>query len=164
MTIELHSEAQVRLELSGIIDIQRTNAISRITSFLNYLRATIQGNYLVTGLGTNWLTEIVYLDGIIEGTAGKSVVYPTFPLYYLFCSSSSLLIAATLPPLSSSSISYSRRIQMKALPNSTIVKGFYTGCTPLEALLQSTLDCLYETECLLFLTNYFPDLNQVCRG
>ncbi len=46
--------------------------------------------------------------------------------------------------------------------NSEVVNGFFGGCTPLEALLPSTLDCLYDTECLQLLIKYFPALSQVC--
>ena len=45
--------------------------------------------------------------------------------------------------------------------NSTLVKGFFTGCLPFESLLQTTLDCLYEIDCLNLLNNNFPSLNQV---
>ena len=44
--------------------------------------------------------------------------------------------------------------------NLGIVKGFFAACTPLEALLKSTLDCLYEINCLQLLTEYFPSMNQ----
>ena len=46
--------------------------------------------------------------------------------------------------------------------NSTLVKGFFTGCMPFESLLHTTLDCLYEIDCLQLLNNHFPSLNQVC--
>ena len=42
-----------------------------------------------------------------------------------------------------------------------MVDGFFAGCTPLEPLLPSTLDCLYDSQCLLLLRDYFPSLNQV---
>ena len=45
-------------------------------------------------------------------------------------------------------------------PNATIVKGFFAACTPLEAILQSTLDCLYDIPCLLLLTEHFPSIRQ----
>jgi hypothetical protein len=49
------------------------------------------------------------------------------------------------------------------IPNiSAIVDGFFGGCTPLDALLSSTLDCLYNINCLKLLVDYFPALNQVC--
>ena len=42
-----------------------------------------------------------------------------------------------------------------------VVPGFVGACTPLEALLQAKLVCLYLTECLAKLINYFPKLAQV---
>lgn len=45
--------------------------------------------------------------------------------------------------------------------NSTLIKGFFTGCNPFESLLQTTLDCLYEIDCLQLLNNNVPSINQV---
>jgi hypothetical protein len=45
--------------------------------------------------------------------------------------------------------------------NATLVDGFFSGCTASKALLQSTLDCLYNIQCIELLINYFPALNQV---
>ncbi|UJR19904.1 hypothetical protein I4U23_023036 [Adineta vaga] len=45
-------------------------------------------------------------------------------------------------------------------PNTTLIKGFYGACTPIEAILASTFDCLYDIECLTLLSEYFPNLNQ----
>ena len=162
--MQLLSEMQVQQELNGIVDIQRSNAFSRIISFLNYLRTTIQGNYLVTGLGTNWLVEIVYFNATTDATVGTSVKYYIPPINTLTCSSRNVLIAASLPPFSNIPINYIRRSNMQALPNSTIVQGFFTGCTPMEALLQSTLGCLYERSCVQLLLTYFPNLNRVCTN
>ncbi|CAF1313697.1 unnamed protein product [Adineta ricciae] len=44
--------------------------------------------------------------------------------------------------------------------NSTLIKGFFGGCTPFQALLHSTLDCLYDIECIHLLIKYFPNLNR----
>ncbi|CAF1387351.1 unnamed protein product [Adineta steineri] len=38
--------------------------------------------------------------------------------------------------------------------------GFYAACTPLEAILLSTLDCLYQMECLQVLNKYFPKISE----
>ena len=132
-------------------------------SFLNYLRATIQGDYLVTGLGTNWLIQLTKYNQWTSLTVGTAVKIFLDPVSFITCSSRNLIIAATLSPLSNTSISFSQRTRLQALPNSTTVKGFFTGCTPLEAFLQSTFECLYENECLQIWLKYFPELNQVCR-
>ncbi|CAF1509726.1 unnamed protein product [Adineta ricciae] len=44
------------------------------------------------------------------------------------------------------------------------VTGFLTSCTVLEAVRNSQLDCLYDIDCLKFMLNYFPDLNQTRRN
>jgi hypothetical protein len=45
---------------------------------------------------------------------------------------------------------------------SALVDGFFGACTPLDAVLASTFDCLYNINCLNLFTTYFPGLNQVC--
>jgi hypothetical protein len=48
-------------------------------------------------------------------------------------------------------------------PNaSAMVSGFFGGCTPFDAVLTSTFDCLYNVSCLEVFADYFPALNQVC--
>jgi len=48
-------------------------------------------------------------------------------------------------------------------PNaSAMVDGFFGGCIPFDAILASTLDCLYNINCLEAFSDYFPALHQVC--
>ena len=44
---------------------------------------------------------------------------------------------------------------------SATINGFYGACNPLDAVLASTLDCVYNITCLRSITDYFPDLNHV---
>lgn len=39
------------------------------------------------------------------------------------------------------------------MTSSTRISGLYVGCTPLDALMQSTLECFYQYQCLLQLFN-----------
>lgn len=41
------------------------------------------------------------------------------------------------------------------------IDGFFMGCTPFESILQATLDCLYEIQCIQLLNDYFPSLKEV---
>lgn len=41
------------------------------------------------------------------------------------------------------------------------VPGFVASCTPLEAILQATFVCLYETKCIETLIPHFPRLNEL---
>ncbi len=43
------------------------------------------------------------------------------------------------------------------------VPGFLVGCYPLEALLQSTLECLYDVECIQKLKNMYYRMNMTTR-
>ncbi len=42
------------------------------------------------------------------------------------------------------------------------ISGFFGGLKPLDALLISTLDCLYDITCLELLVKHFPAVGQVC--
>lgn len=47
-------------------------------------------------------------------------------------------------------------------PNaSAMIDGFFGGCTPLDALLAATFDCLHNIDCLKQFSNHFPNLDQV---
>ena len=50
---------------------------------------------------------------------------------------------------------------MKQYNASEMVIGFFGGCYVMDALLASTLDCLYNNSCLERFPNYFPSLNKV---
>ena len=47
-------------------------------------------------------------------------------------------------------------------PNaSAMIDGFFGGCTPLNALLETTFDCLHNINCLKQFRDYFPNVNRV---
>ncbi|CAF1649187.1 unnamed protein product, partial [Adineta ricciae] len=159
IAIELLSEAQIRQEVNAIIAFEKISASSRMTTLLNYTRTTIQGNFFVSALGTNWIIGTEYsFDGYSPFLIAMPVSLQVPNWETMLCSQGIASVEATLPPLSNDSIDYFRRAEMTPLDNSTIVHGFFVGCTPLEALLQSTLHCLYDSECLDLLFDYFPNL------
>ncbi|CAF1165707.1 unnamed protein product [Adineta ricciae] len=159
IAIELLSEAQIRQEVNAIIAFEKISASSRMTTLLNYTRTTIQGNFFVSALETNWIIGTEYsFDGYSPFLIAMQVSLQVPNWETMLCGQGIASIEATLPPLSNDSIDYLRRAEMTPLDNSTIVHGFFVGCTPLEALLQSTLNCLYDLECLDLLFDYFPNL------
>ncbi|CAF0734638.1 unnamed protein product [Adineta steineri] len=100
-------------------------------SFLNSLqiiRGLMQGNGFVSAYSTNWyyITKNINLDSMLFFK----------PQYY----GSDMCNCATLSTCTQSSTPY--------------IKGYLVGCTPLESLLQSTLECLYEQSCIDLLTTY----------
>jgi len=50
---------------------------------------------------------------------------------------------------------------LRDTPDSVKINRFFVGCLPFEALLQSTLDCLHDRNCLQVFSKYFPNFNQI---
>ncbi|CAF1040115.1 unnamed protein product [Adineta ricciae] len=93
---------------------------------LELLRSLTQGNGLVSLFSTNW-----YLQ-----TYNVSYAAPIYfhPQIYGNCS------CATSSACTQPSVPF--------------ISGYLVGCTPLESLLQSTLECLYDQSCIDLLTFY----------
>ena len=165
VSIYLLHPSQVQLEVDATINLFEVILSSQINSFLNYLRITTQANYLVSALNTNFLVGAT--TGIDIELVGAMVTYGQWSTIGL--NLSSYMPCATDNPKSSVGF-----LQMAVPVNlgahyqweepqsdSPIVNGFYAGCTPFEALLSSTLDCLYDIVCLRLLNEQFPGLQQV---
>ncbi len=156
---------KVRFEVNGTHELFKNSISNRIISLLNYLRITTQANYLVSALNTNLLVTVQDMTETYVVLLRQIYYLPT---YDRFLNVPKLQCGIANPTSETSFFALSREDSWamhyewyKPEPNSSIVSGFYAGCTPLEALLQSTLDCLYDIECLELLLDYFPSLDQV---
>ncbi|CAF4140026.1 unnamed protein product, partial [Adineta steineri] len=161
VTTYLLNDTQIEFEVNSTTESFKNSASARIIMFLNYLRTTVRENYLVSALNTNLITGI-------SSNSKYTLRVAAFPVYYksasgdiVLCNQGNPTSAATLNPLLNGSVILERIREFESMPNSTIVSGFFAACTPLKALLQSTLDCLYEIECLQLLSDYFPPLNHM---
>ena len=97
--------------------------------FLNNLqlvRGMTQSNALMSLYSTNWYP-------ILNNPQDGSTVYMQ-PQFYGECNC-----------LTSSSCTQ---------PSAPYIQGYLVGCTPLEALLRSSIQCLYDQACVDLLTNY----------
>ncbi|CAF1303056.1 unnamed protein product [Adineta steineri] len=112
---------------ASLIEFQSTLPNSFLNS-LQIIRGLTQGNGFVSAYSTNWY---YVTKNINEG----SMLYLK-PQYY----GSDMCNCATSSTCTQSSTPY--------------IKGYLVGCTPLESLLQSTLECLYEESCIDLLTTY----------
>jgi len=153
--------------VDGTVAFYQSSISTRIISFLNYLRTTVLANYLVSALNTNLLIDIS--GGPNQYTAlGWQVTYTYDTVdrpgttVYMTCSNQNPILPVSFYSLPQDNLDFVHAYGFMPLPNATIVSGFFGGCTPLESLLQSTLDCLYDINCLQLLLNYFPSLEQVC--
>ncbi|UJR18487.1 hypothetical protein I4U23_005393 [Adineta vaga] len=76
------------------------------------------------------------------------------------CSNTNATSEVGFLSISENSLYEIRQTWSKPRSNESLVSGFFTGCTPLEAVLRSTLDCLYKIQCLELLKNKFPGINE----
>ncbi|CAF0999622.1 unnamed protein product [Adineta steineri] len=162
ITTYLLTDTQIQFEVNSTTESFKNSASARIVKFLNYLRTTARGNYLVSALNTNLIVGIFFSSDMGFYTVASQIIYNSTTGDSLTCNSDNPTSAATLNPLLNDSVPLERIKIFESMPNSAIVSGFFAACTPLEALLQSTLDCLYEIKCLQLLSGYFPALNHVC--
>ncbi|CAF1195251.1 unnamed protein product [Adineta steineri] len=139
VTIYLLPDTQVEYEVNGTVKSFKNSASARMIMFLEYFRSTIQGNYLISALNTNLIVTLTphFMADPIP-TIDSTYYIPAFG-YLLDCSTDNPIIAATLNPVINESDPVYLRFNFAYLPNSKIVSGFFAGCTPLEALLRSSI-------------------------
>lgn len=146
------------------------NSLStEIVSFLNYIRVYVRGNFLASALNTN----------LVLGTYFYRNQYAVYQLQTqftpdttIFIRTTETMLCGTQNPISPATFSSKSGVQgiftfsvwSQPSANSTVADGFLSACTPLEAVLRSTLDCLYDIQCIQLLMHYFPALNRVRRA
>lgn len=139
---------------------------TQMISFIDYLRIITRANYFITALNTNALIRIsdtIYKYSFI----GRVILYnEEFILdsigdHNLECTNENPTSPASFLTLFEDDVFSPRYKWCKPTVNSTLINGFFAACTPLEGLLKSTLDCLYDIECLHLLTQYFSDIQKV---
>ena len=167
VSIYLLPKVQIQSEVNATIQAFKRQLSTRTISFLNYLRIVTRANFFITALNTNAL--ITLSNSIFDyKLIGLQVVYdpPTIAnsidAENLPCSIANPISPAGFFSFLNNTSIFDRIYWYKPESNSTLVDGFFVGCTPLEALLRSTLDCLYDIQCLQLLPEYFPALKQVC--
>ena len=144
----------------------KSSASTRILSFINYFRFITRANNFISSLNTNGLISLMF-EASRTFLTGKFEMYQP-NIYYDANEEGSSCVnenptspTAFFTPIFNTT-SYNGETWHYHPPNSTLINGFFAGCSPLEALLKSTFDCLYDTNCLQLLTQYFPRINQVC--
>ena len=169
ISIYVQSEFQLEIQVNETIESVKNILITQINSLINYIRIINQENFFVSALGTNVIYYIggdgVYLPYEIFGT--QTMTLESLNMYLegkevvMRCAHHSVSTAAYLVSVENSSSSSDHIYWSENQPNFLSINGFFVGCTAFEALLQSTLDCLYDINCLQFLIENFPNLNQV---
>ena len=145
----------------------RNTLLTRIVSFISYLRIITRENDFISAFSTNavmvYTTDVSGEYGIkgIQQTLKVKNQDATNDNIMLGCSTRNLITDAYFPSDINSSLLMTVMSYLRDASNSVKINGFFVGCLPFEALLQSTLDCLYDINCLRLFSKYFPNFNQV---
>ena len=167
VTVNLLPQIQIQFEVNATVNMIKNSAMNRINSFLNYIRTYTRANYFVSALNTNIMlttgtNETEYVVYTLETVYTVDSTYGSTSIQNMLCGSSNPTSTTGFFPDPGTEGIYRQATWYTSTGSSKTVHGFYGGCTPFEALLQSALDCLYEIECLRLLVIYFPNLNYVC--
>ncbi|CAF1176295.1 unnamed protein product [Adineta steineri] len=166
ITISLLPEVQVQTEVNGTVGFLKNSASAGIISFLNYLRIITRANYLISALNTNAVMGFFVFSSEYR-IMGSTTFYSPYssdtdkPDSHVACSNTNPITPAGFFEYSTVWIYEIHQWWYLPSPGTIMVDGFFGGCTPLESILQSTLDCLYDVTCIQLLLNYFPALNQI---
>jgi hypothetical protein len=163
-------EENVQSEVEATIELVRVTTTIEMTSFLDFLQVMYRFNALISALSTNAVVYIAFGRVITDPTYYAPLTATEGSYFSSSCSEKSFLSPAVFYPQyvpvytdirvhSSWPIYGDMYINVSTL---TRVDGFYGGCFPLDAVLASTLDCLYNIQCLNKWFSYFPGLNRVC--
>ncbi|CAF3767496.1 unnamed protein product [Rotaria sp. Silwood1] len=142
------------LSKSTFVQISTANAVQQV---LNLVRRTTQSNQLQTAMQTSKLNSLyIMLDSsVLVSIQGGAWIDKNGN--YCFC--------GTTPTCSSPSgffnlFAYeSTGIYVPPKPPIAYVPGFVAGCYALESLLQSTLECFFDQECLNTVLRFFSPSN-----
>ena len=169
ISIYLQPEIDIQSEVDATFQFLKNGLSTQMIGFLNYLRIITEANYFISALNTNAVMYSAWSSSYQQwnlfgfwNTYDPAGYNGNIAGENLKCNQESPIDSAGFISVATSSYYQNHTRWYKTTSNSTIVTGFFVACTPLEALLQSTLDCLRSISCLQLLTEYFPLLNQVC--
>jgi hypothetical protein len=147
----------------------RTDTLIRFNNALKLIELSTRSNRISTELNTNHVHGVEFLpDGIVLGFHFRTTSWElsvdhnaTNCVCHLNTCSypSGFYFLANIGELDNHAFFKPQKINAAYL-----VPGFVASCTPLEAVLQATFVCLYDTECIKKLAVYFSPLARVRKG
>ena len=148
----------------------------QVTALVNFFQVATRSNFLITALNTIAILTIRSDPGdfypYIRVTEYSGNVSTELDEYHF----PNCGIVDSIAPAGFYPISYEQSaeehnfwpfdpVAPELKPNAlAMLDGFFSGCTPLHAILASTLDCLYRQGCLEQFGYYFPALKRVCMS
>ena len=155
----------------SIAKLIRANMPVQATTTAEFLKITTRSNSLVSALNTNIFViretrnrTVHYLDTVSTSFFNRTAT--NIATRFSKCQGKSSTTPAGIFSLSQYDSVNNHQYWPEFPPSfepmaSATINGFFGACNPLDAVLASTLDCVYNITCLQSLTDYFPDLNHV---
>ena len=137
VTSHLLSHSLFGARISNLLKQTRANAPAVIVRALDLIRSTNHGNALMTVYANNYR---------FVARQNRSSQYSTLwtePMVY-----NDTCSCALHPKCLTRAIFTS--------PDVVPVKGFHMGCVPSEALLSSTLECFFDSQCITLIRDHLP--------
>ncbi|UJR19396.1 hypothetical protein I4U23_022526 [Adineta vaga] len=132
------SRQVVNTQMRAILDQFRLSIPRTFMRRLDFIRQMAQGNGLLSRISSNWYITPLQIDAF--GTMAPR----SYRTKDCSCGTSALCTSS-------------------ATIDKWIIPGFLVGCYPLESLLQSTLECLYNLTCINRLKNITKFSNMTFR-
>ena len=136
----------------------RTSTTNDFLQLLQLIRDTIYSNSMQTALQTS---RIFRLSVIFDGLMGVNIMPTLF-----FDRNDTICLCDTQSTCVSSLSGFFDLFAYEVDGNYTgstslisNVTGFVTGCYALESILQSSLQCLFDSQCLNVILDFFPHIN-----
>ena len=156
------------LDIQVNIDSQRNrlNMQSQMNKTIDLIGLSTRSNQISTGLNTNYVfgvnfyPEINYHGWLIQFTKWKIIENNQT----IKCNCKHSICSAPAVFHSFADIDHRTVYENSSIDLSNLtdhLPGFVLSCTPLEAILQAKLFCLFNSTCLQILLNYFPDVAEV---
>lgn len=166
VSVQLLTEVNVRSEVAASIYLVRASALTQIASFLKFLQIIYRSNNFVSALETNAKMNIHPTNQADVDTTGYPLPIDnvTNPIcFHTNYVSSAYFISEANQYYEEYEKDWTLSYDYGALSSNTsaTMEGFFGGCFTLDAALASTLQCLYDVQCLDILFDYFPGFNKV---
>ncbi|CAF1056494.1 unnamed protein product [Adineta steineri] len=158
VTVQLLPEYQLQAEVNATIQQLRNSTSVQLNSSLSYLREMQLSNSLVSAFNTHTLVLSSCPPSYCNVRFLAQEYEASRPNY---CPLTRVIVPTGFYFFTYGYYNFGRPSIAIRSWRSVTVDGFFAACIPLEALLASTLDCLYYVKCLENLPSYFPALNQV---
>ena len=122
----------------------------------NYFVSTLNTNFMLASYLTNNQYAIYRLQTRYTPTTSQGAIATR----NILCGLDNLIYPVGFFPDIMTTATFTRATWLIPTEDIPTIEGFFAGCTPLEGILASTLDCLYHIECIQLLISYFPTLKQ----